>query len=219
MPSTEDFLERIGKLLVIANGISPTPYELDPNISEIFMGTVNIATALYGVGSPQLEFVKALTPKSRDQSTDLGVFFDGQKDIVSQLQGVLESFRGELKSGLVKSIQAEAKGEVLADFVVMAKQAMENDVKDVGAVLACAALEDTLKRHAELNGIDVDDRNMSEVISALKARGLVKGAQGKVLQSFTTVRNNAFHAQWDKIESAEVQSVIAFVENFVSEKF
>jgi len=60
----------------------------------------------------------------------------------------------------------------LLRLIARAKLALD-DNKDVAAVLACAALEDALKRVAIKNELDVDDKDMSEVINALKAGGVL----------------------------------------------
>ena len=85
--------------------------------------------------------------------------------------------------------------------------------------MACAALEDSLKRYAEASGIDVEGRDISEVINSLKAEGKFLGPQAKVVQSFVGVRNKAFHAEWNKIDTSEVHSVIGFVQDFVTKQF
>jgi len=56
----------------------------------------------------------------------------------------------------------------LCCFVLLAKSALENNQKDVAAVLASAALEDALKRYASLHGLDVAGKEMQDVINALK---------------------------------------------------
>jgi len=53
--------------------------------------------------------------------------------------------------------------------------------KDFAAVPACATLEDTLKRLARLNQLEVDDKSMHEVVAALKSRGGAAGAQKSLL--------------------------------------
>ena len=49
--------------------------------------------------------------------------------------------------------------------------------------------------------------------------GLTKGAQSKLLRSYVTVRNKAFHAEWDKIDEPDIRSVIGFVEQFLLTHF
>ena len=86
-------------------------------------------------------------------------------------------------------------------------------------VLASAALEDALKRFAILNGADVTGKGMSDVIAALKAKGLIGGAQKSLLETMPKVRNHAMHADWSKLKSADAGSVIGFVEQFLLANF
>jgi hypothetical protein len=139
--------------------------------------------------------------------------------LILELRGALENIKTEIESGLIKSIRNQARGEIIADFILLAKDAIDSGVKDVGAILACAALEDSLKRYAESSGIEVEGKDLSEVVNSLKAAGKLLGPQAKVVQSFVGVRNKAMHAEWSKIDTAEVQSVIGFVQDFVTKQF
>jgi hypothetical protein len=207
---TELLIKRIDELLATR----PTNNFDGTAVSKVYLGTLSLATSLYGLNSPQVQSIE-----KRNADFSKAVPDRREQYLINELYGMLRNIREEIQSGLITSLQAEAKGEVLADFVVMAKRALENDSKDVAAVLACAALEDTLKRYAELEGLNVYDKEMSDVIGALKSKGLIKGPRGKILESFTTVRNKAFHAQWDRIDTAEVHSIIAFVQEFLVSEF
>lgn len=101
----------------------------------------------------------------------------------------------------------------------MAKHSLQDGYKDVAAVLACSALEDTLKKFALLNGIPITDESMSEVVNALKTKGLVSGAQKSLLDTMPKIRNFAMHANWEKISAPDVSSVIGFVEQFLLTNF
>ena len=105
------------------------------------------------------------------------------------------------------------------DFIVLAKQSLAEGYKDVAAVLASAALEDSLKRYAIANGLSVDDGSMTGVINALKSKGLVSGAQKSLLDAMPKIRNYAMHADWEKISEPDVNSIIGFVEQFLLNKF
>jgi hypothetical protein len=110
-------------------------------------------------------------------------------------------------------------GEIYRDFILLAKKALDERSKDVAAVLASAALEDALKRFAQMNGLDVTDKAMQEVVGALKARGLVRGAQKSLLDTMPKIRDYSMHANWDKITPQDVGSVIGFVEQFLLTEF
>ena len=60
---------------------------------------------------------------------------------------------------------------------------------------------------------------MQEVINALKAKGLVSGPQKSLLDSMPKVRDAAMHADWQRITSEDVGSVIGFVKQFLLKEF
>jgi hypothetical protein len=137
----------------------------------------------------------------------------------AELKGVFLGASADYRGGYVVSVEMAISGEVLGNFVAMAKLALDDGHKDVAAVLACAALEDTLKRFARLNGVDVDDKVLQEVVAALKSKGLVGGAQKSLLDVMPKIRDFAMHANWSKIQDADVRSVLGFVEQFLLTKF
>ncbi len=104
-------------------------------------------------------------------------------------------------------------------LLLWARRALDEDEKDVAAVLACAALEDSLKQCAKSHSLNVDDEEMATVIDALRSAGTVDKTEGAVLKGFSQVRNKAFHAQWDKIDVPSITSIIAFTEQFLIKHF
>lgn len=143
----------------------------------------------------------------------------GYEHSVKVLQGIFLSAKENFEGGYVFDVDLRVSGEVFGDFVAMSKQSLSEGYKDVAAVLACAALEDALKKFAVVNGLSTDDNSMSEVVNALKARGLVSGAQKSLLSTMPKIRNYAMHANWDKISAPDVNSVIGFVEQFLLSNF
>lgn len=116
-------------------------------------------------------------------------------------------------------MQVMISGEIYGDFVTLSKKALAEGAKDVAAVLACASLEDALKRFALINGLDISDKTMQDVVNALKAKGLVGGAQKTLLDTMPKIRDYAMHANWNKITPQDVGSVLGFVEQFLLTKF
>lgn len=143
----------------------------------------------------------------------------GSQHQIEQMKGVFLAAMDDYRGGYLFSVQKEISGELFGDFVSLAKTSLDEGYKDVAAVLACAALEDTLKRYALLKGIDVDNRDMAQVINALKAQGLVKAAQKTLLDTMPKIRDYAMHANWDKIAPPDVRSVIGYVEQFLLTHF
>ena len=185
--------------------------------AEVVSGTINILELLYGKDSHKTKaFLEqyAACCKQKDRN-DMRHALDG---FAYSSKGVLPSIKSELESGLIGSIQLQAQGGVFGDFLSLAKNSLDEN-KDVAAVLACAALEDALKRYAEQQGLSVSDADMSQVINALKTKGLLKDPQASIVQSYVKLRNKAFHAEWEKIEKESVNSAIGFTEQFILSNF
>jgi hypothetical protein len=145
--------------------------------------------------------------------------FKGYPSKFESACGVFRSAKEDYEQGYIVSLEKMISGEILGDFVTLAKTALAEGHKDVAAVLACAALEDTLKKYARTQGLDVDDEVMQRVVGALKSKGIVNGAQKSLLDSMPKIRDYAMHANWDKIKPEDVSSVIGFVEQFLLSNF
>jgi hypothetical protein len=145
--------------------------------------------------------------------------FDGYPSNLESARGVFRAAKEDFDGGYVFSLEQAVSGEIFGDFVALAKQSLADGHKDVAAVLACAALEDALKRFARVNGLSVDDGVMQQVVSALKSKGLVSGAQKSLLDAMPKIRDYSMHANWNKITAPDVSSVIGFVEQFLLTHF
>ena len=143
----------------------------------------------------------------------------GHEAEVRTLYHLFEGAKEDFEGGYVFNVELRVSGEVFGDFVALARTALNEGHKDVAAVLACAALEDALKRYATIQGLGVEDKAMSDVINALKSAGHVAGAQKAMLDRMPTIRNFALHANWGKISEPDVGGVIGFVEQFLMTKF
>ena len=138
----------------------------------------------------------------------------GWQHEVNAMKGIFRGAMADYQGGYTFSYQAVIAGEVYGDFIVLAKNALAEGSKDVAAVLACAALEDALKRFAHLSGLEVSEKVMQEVVNALKSKGLVGGAQRALLDTMPKIRDYAMHANWAKITPEDVGSVIGFVDSY-----
>lgn len=145
--------------------------------------------------------------------------FDGMTWQKESAVGVFFAARADYGGGYMFNLRSMVSGEVFGDFVALARKSLDEGFKDVAVVLASAALEDALKRYAEREGLQISDKDMSEVVAALKAKGLVGGAQKQLLDSMPKIRNYAMHANWSKISDVDTASIIGFVEQFILSKF
>ena len=141
--------------------------------------------------------------------------FQGYSSDAESAVGIFEAAKRDIGAGVVGSLEQQVTAELFAGLIVSAKGALAEGQKDVAAVLACAALEDTLKKFAKLKGINVDGKTMDGIVGALKGAGLISGAQKGLLDAMPRIRNAAMHADWKKISEPDVASVIGFTEQFL----
>jgi len=140
-------------------------------------------------------------------------------DIITVCLGKIEFLKVELELGLLKSIRKEITGEIVSDFLSLARQAISDNNKEVASVLACASLEDILKKYAKSSDLNIEDKSMSEVVNSLKTKGAISSAQSNILKGYVQIRNKVFHAEWEKFEKADINSIIGFSEQFIIEHF
>ena len=211
---TEDILKRIDELIGLGNEVLATKRYVGSGFGE----AVNNGK-FRGFRSASLSFLECI----------FGAHHTYYKEFIEHAKNnwlpeaeaginILQAAKAEIEGGWLFTVEGQVSAEIFADFIALAKEALD-DNKDVAAVLACAALEDALKRVAVKEGLNVDDKDMSEVINALKAKGVIKGAQAPIVQSYVKLRNKAFHAEWDKFDKESVSSVIGFTEQFLLTNF
>ncbi|GAI75371.1 unnamed protein product [marine sediment metagenome] len=185
-------------------------------LEEAISSTITILEKLYGTNSEKLKaYIHLYQDYVRNPHKNAAIVYES---IHSGTLGILKSIKSEVAAGLVGNLELQAQGGIFADFITLARESLDEN-KDVAAVLVSAALEDALKRFALQSNLDVAEKDMSEVINALKSKGLLKDPQASIVQGHTKLRNKAFHANWDNIETASVNSAIAFTESFILDKF
>ena len=184
------------------------------NVDLIYNLTLSLLQKIYGNSNDHI--INFQSQLSDFNFNDSSIKY---KDILEICIAKLEFIKIEINLGLVSSIENEVTGEVVADFLSLARKSLVEDVLVVSAVLSCASLEDILKRYAKSNGLNVDEKTMSEVINALKSKGLVSSAQDSILKGYAKIRNKVFHAEWANIEKADISSIIGFSEEFVLKHF
>ena len=188
-------------------------------VQAVVQSTVSVLTVIYGGDSHQVKNFLAWS-KSGGGSGDLraGNF---EHRVATGIPSVLDAAVADHESGLTASIRVLATGEVLGDFVALARTALgarSSESDRVAAVLAAASLEETLKRLGELNGVDVYNRDYRGVVQKLQDAEVLTGAQPRLANGFSTFRDNAAHGQFELIERGTTESALAFVEGILTSR-
>ena len=181
------------------------------SVAALYQGTLSVMRALYGPDSSnERRLAEAVNTHRHDRP-----------DLVSMtlvLGGAASNMLAEVEAGFIGSLQARIAGEVLADLMRLAKEALAEDnpdAKNVACVLAAAAFEDTLRRLAVLRSLPHQER-LGDVVTALKDAGILQRAQIGLAQAYLAFRNRALHAKWAEVERPEAQSILAFTEGLLA---
>lgn len=130
--------------------------------------------------------------------------------------------KADIEAGLVGNLRQQITGEILTDLILLSRSVLDEQgdkAKNVAAVLAAAAFEDTLRRMgATLLGI-VGKDDLTEVLKQLKDAGIIKSPQLGIAQSYFNFRNRALHANWEDIQKESIHSVLGFVEQLLMKHF
>jgi hypothetical protein len=188
---------------------------------QTLTGALTVMTAVYGSASaPQ---VKALLAR-RDEIYRQKEFNERVWDhsMITAATGALINLREEVQGGLLSSVERRVTSDVLSDLVQLARVALDegtDNSKNVAAVLAAAAYEDTIRRIAREHAGVIGREKLDAVIAKLKDEGLLVAPQLGIAISYLSFRNHALHADWDKIDRAGVNSVLGFVEQLLLKHF
>lgn len=204
----EQLIARIDSLL----SMEPTD---SAGLYERFTGVLTLATLVYGRTSPQVRQLEAvMDDKSRTPVAKL--------DNVELSIGILRNLRAEIELGLVGDLDSTIAGEVLGDLLGLASEALGHpgdEATKVAAVLVAAAFEDTIRRLGHRFGNVSGRPKLSEVVDSLKEAGTLKGGDLRVANTSLSIRNDALHADWNKISRPSVASLMVFVQGLLSKHF
>jgi len=208
----EKTIARIDELLGMP---SAKMQETSTAAGELYHGTVTLLGRTHGENSHQVKtFNEAVATFRKSKES----FWAISLETIQYSRGVLASLKGEVEQGLIGNLRREVTGEVLADLLDLAKAALHQGTdgsKNVAAVLAAAAFEDTLRRLGALY-CDIHAReSLPDILVRLKTADILKGSQIGVVQSHFQFRNDAMHADWDKIDTVAVGTVIGLVQELL----
>jgi len=205
---SNDIVARIDELLVQVK--SP----------ELVPGTTSLLALIYGAGSPQLVSYATQLEQIRKKPQVMSHVLD--REIVECSLGTLRSLKREIEGGLTGNLRQQVTGEVLTDLIQLSRTVLSEQgdkARNVAAVLAAAAFEDTIRRMGKSLAGVVGQDDLSEVLKKLKDAGTVQGPQVGIAQSYLSFRNHALHANWEKIEKESIHSVLGFVEQLLLKHF
>lgn len=186
--------------------------------NQLLQGTLTVFSAVYGPESHQVKILLEGTKSMNDPRSGHMVV---QENIWS-IHGSLQNLKAELDAGFTGSLQKRIAGDVLTNFIQLARVVLDDTgekAKNVAAVLAAAAYEDTIRRMGATFAGVIGRDDLPDVIEALKHKGVLKPPQLGIALGYLNFRNRALHANWDQIDRASVSSALGFVEELLLKHF
>jgi hypothetical protein len=185
-------------------------------VQRVFQGALNVAVAAYGPASAQVGPLMEWVAPEKGSGIRVGSVFHYNVAVAA-----LETLLVDIDTGLVGNLRLRIGGDVLADFVGLAREALRDGGPEgvkVAAVLAAAAFEDAIRRIGE-ELADVTGRpKLEEVVQRLRGADVLRGGYARQALDLLPFRNDALHADWPKITRALVESALAFVDALVRDR-
>jgi hypothetical protein len=188
-------------------------------VVETMQGTLTLAQAVYGAGqeSPQVQTLMKAAQQARDVAGVYVALRFGES-VWPVVQGTLRAMRADVEASVVGSIERRATGEVLADMLGLAREALadkRDGTRNVAAVLTAAAYEDAIRKMGATLATVQGRPDLADVLTASKQAKVLVGAPLSIALGYLKFRNDALHADWANLNDAVVGSCLTFVEGLV----
>lgn len=176
-----------------------------------------LLTRLYGADSHYYRTFQSIT-----QVPHFSAMHSNCHIHVSELVGILKAVEHDIESGLLSDFRNVIQAEVFADFLGMAEHLLMEDYKDAAAVLLGAVLENSLRKMAESNRLElVNAKGKSLTIGplnvALAKNGVYNALVQKQVTSWANLRNDAAHAHFSKYDRDQVKQMLLFLQKFCAD--
>ncbi|MDD4052192.1 MAG: hypothetical protein PHR28_09895 [candidate division Zixibacteria bacterium] len=139
----------------------------------------------------------------------------GVIDSVGEVNMILIKLLEDIDTGLLASIENQARAMVFDDFLDHAKEYAKGGSKNEAGVIAGVVFEDTLRTICRNKGIEEKDIQLDTLINALAKAGTLTSVQAKRAKAAAYVRTKATHAQWDEFEMDDLKATIEFTEELI----
>jgi hypothetical protein len=169
---------------------------------------ISMATTFYGAGSQQVEALRRASDK-----------YGNDVDRYEFAKGCIANMVAEVRGGLVQNIRLTIAGEILADLIAMAHEALGEKAVHVAAVLTTAAFEDLMRRLAQEKAGITARIKLEQILIELKEKGVLQGGEPGVAQSFLKFRNDSLHADWNNVTDVQVAGCLGLVESLTIKHF
>lgn len=178
---------------------------------------------LYGENSQHFQsYTSALATRSSTTRCFYSDLRSNNYAHLSQMVGVAKTIKHDLENGLLVNFRAIVQADIFSDFLEMGEYLLQESYKDAAAVIISSVLENGLRKLAEQNNVAVVTESGKQLtIDPLNAELAKREVYSKFIQkqitSWAHIRNKAAHGEFSEYNREEVQMMLLFVQNFMSE--
>lgn len=136
--------------------------------------------------------------------------------IVEKLYALLKTVAQDIEEGRLDSWEYNITAHGFDEFLKYAEHFHGGGKKMESAVIACAVLEDTIKTIAKKSSVD-GNGSLDVVIQRLTDAGVFTTVKRSRVQGYASLRNKAFHAEWDNFDLRDVGRLIEGVRELLDD--
>lgn len=186
------------------------PEDLTNKLQAWLMKCENIIGIVFGQESSQVKrFLN-----SRDSAE-----FDLYQKLY-QIKGLLEADLDDLENGFLLGQEFIIANEVFDSVLEEAKFFIyDQKNKDIGAILLRIVLEDSIKRIAKKEGIEINGKKTSILNDELKSQSYFIQTTWRQNQAWLDIGNKAAHGNFDNYDLNQVENFYQGLVNFLSSNF
>lgn len=138
------------------------------------------------------------------------------------MAGIIKAIQDDYEKGLLVNFRQLLQAEIFADLLEMGGYLLKENYKDAAAVIIGSVLEDTLRKLAISNGINIMKQNGNyKTLEPLNVELAKKNVYDKLIQkqitSWGDLRNKAAHGHYNEYDERQVEMMLLFVQKFCSD--
>lgn len=141
--------------------------------------------------------------------------FKGYKYSLDRCMAVFNAAREDYEGGYLFNVESLVSAEVLDDVLEQAEALLNAGYRGPAGVTAGVALETTLKKLCDHEGIP--HSKLDRMNADLAKKGLYNVGMQKQITAWADLRNRAAHGQWEQFTAADVEDMIRGVRRFIAD--
>jgi hypothetical protein len=152
-------------------------------------------------------------------NSDFSIMSLNEERNFAVILGIIQGLYADYSSGLLDNVRNLLRGEIFNDFLDMGSHLLEEGYKDAAAVITGSVLEDTLRKIALKNKINIkkDDgkfKTISPLNQDIYKKKVYDSFTQKSVTTWADLRNNAAHGHYEKYDKEQVKLMLLFVQDF-----